>query len=108
MGRMLFRRHPFRLSAIVAVLLAGLVLAACNSDGTAESGGTAVASPIGQEEADRALRGLCEARDLAGREDVEAARNVFFDEAHQFLHELTVPLQERDAAAARDLLVAKN
>jgi len=50
---------------------------------------------------------LCQSADAARQGDARRARAVFFDHAHDPLHELAAAAQERDRGAAARLLEAK-
>lgn len=54
-----------------------------------------------------AASGLCEASAAAETDDFDAARRVFYDTAHQPLHELASEVTEVDRALAARLLEAK-
>lgn len=55
---------------------------------------------------DDAHRGVCEAAEAAAG-DVEAAEAIFFDRAHDSLHELAATLDDTDRVSAARLLEAK-
>ena len=55
----------------------------------------------------RAYAGLCLTRSAARSGDVDAARDAFFDQVHQPLHELAAETGARDRAASARLLEAK-
>ncbi len=55
----------------------------------------------------RAYAGLCNTSSAARSGDVGAARDAFFDQAHQPLHELAAETAARDRAASARLLEAK-
>jgi hypothetical protein len=83
------------------VLLTGLALtvalAACDDDGS-----SAPASRWA-----RAVAGLCASAGDARAGDVDDARDTFFDQSHDDLHELADEVADDDRAAAADLLEAK-
>jgi len=53
------------------------------------------------------VEALCEANDEAAR-DPEAARRIFFDRAHDALHDIATAAQEVDRSSAARLLEAKH
>ena len=81
-----------------STLLAITVLAAtsCTSDG----------SPSGRSPS-RVTVGLCAAATAARAGDATEARRIFFDRAHDPLHELAAAVGEQDRSAAARLLEAK-
>jgi hypothetical protein len=81
----------------VVMLLAG----AC----AGPSPGSATPAPA---ELKTALDGLCRAENLARAGDLLAARTVFEDQAHAYLHELAASAQDRARASVGRLLEAKN
>lgn len=83
----------FLVSRAVLPLSLALALAACGGS----SDGTPLAS---------AVSGLCEARDQATGGDLDAADTAFQDRSHGELHRLVERVQERDRAAAADVLEA--
>ena len=85
--------------AAVALVVA-LALVACG-DGNGEEVGDE------RDAYGTAVAGLCEAADDAGSGSAASARQVFYDEAHQALHELAAETAETDRATAAALLEAK-
>ncbi len=82
-----------RSAAYRAAILLGLALA------LAACGGSDDGTPLGS-----AVSGLCEARDEAAGGDLDAADAAFQDRSHGELHRLVERVQERDRAAAADVL----
>ena len=86
------------LAALVLVLAGWLAIAATgDNDADAPTAG-AQASP---------LPGVCDALASARSGDVEDARAVFFDDAHDGLHDLASRTAKVDRAVTADLLRAK-
>lgn len=82
----------------LGVALAVLASTACGRDDDATS-----AAPV--RSYDGLYQGLCAARASATRPD--AARQAFFDRAHQPIHELATAVAREDRAVAARLLEAK-
>jgi hypothetical protein len=82
------------------VLLAGLALtvplAACDDGSSAPASRWA-----------RAVAGLCASAGDVRAGDVDDARDTFFDQSHDDLHELADEVADDDRVAAADLLEAK-
>jgi len=90
-------RRPAITAALVG--LAALLLAGC---GPASSGdASASAAPLAD-----AAAALCTAKDEAASDPL-AARRVFYERAHDHLHELARQAQRTDRSAAARLLEAK-
>ncbi|HWL65092.1 MAG TPA: hypothetical protein VNP73_03875 [Actinomycetota bacterium] len=78
--------------------MALVLLGACSSDDTPAPGGSSVRD---------AVAALCDARDTA-RDSVGEARDIFFNESHDPLHELARTATDEEPGAAAGLLEAKN
>lgn len=95
----LVNRTTAGLLAAVALVLAGwLALSATGDNDTDTPTDGAGSSP---------LAGVCDALVAARSGDIEDARAVFFDDAHDGLHDLAARTAEVDRAATADLLRAK-
>lgn len=82
----------------LGVALAVLATAACGRDDNATSAATV-------RSYDRLYQGLCAVRASAAQPD--AARQAFFDRAHQPIHELATAVAREDRAVAARLLETK-
>jgi hypothetical protein len=86
------------LAAAVLVLAGWFVLAATGGNDSDAPAVRAAASP---------LSGVCDALAAVRSGDVDEARAVFFDNAHDGLHDLAARTAEVDRAVTADLLRAK-
>ncbi len=106
-SRLTLRRSPRSTRSIATPLLLAVVLAlgACGADGSPTSPSEARAGEGPGEEARlrAAHAGVC---DAAGA-GPDRAETIFFDRAHDALHELARALQETDRPLAARLLAAK-
>lgn len=92
-------RSTAGLLAVVVLVLAGwLAIAVTGGDGSDASTDGAEVSP---------LPGVCDALAAARSGNVEKARAVFLDDAHDGLHDLASRTAEVDRAVTADLLRAK-
>lgn len=90
-------------------IAAGLVLLTGCGESSPRSTATETSTPEADAEAVRfedAQSGVCEAA-AAAASDVEAAEAIFFDRAHDSLHELAAALGDTDRVSAARLLEAK-
>lgn len=95
MGQPLTARRLVLAAAAVLAVAAG-----CAAD-------DAPRRPAAQTRYHAALAAVCTAAADARNADVEAARQVFYDTAHQALHELAADAQRVDRPVAAHLLEAK-
>lgn len=86
-------------ASVSLVLIAGV---SCGSTDGSGSG----SSPE-EQRLISASQGLCEAIELAGEGDVDAAEDAFASDVHGFLHEFADRLSKSDRAATAELLEAK-
>ncbi len=94
----------------VAMLVAGVALAACGSSGQGAVPSTSVLPSgslgvVTQRDADAAIRGLCEVREVDAS-DRDGANALFYDRSHQELHVIAAAVEVRDPPAAGRLLQA--
>lgn len=84
------------------MVLPVLVFAGAGCASRADRPGSPVEARLRQ-----AAQGLCDAEALARSGQLEAARAMFFDRSHGFLHELAAMATDRDPQTAAALLEAK-
>lgn len=95
-------RIPALVVCLAALVGAGVVVLAMIGDDGPETPPEESGGRYG-----RAYAGLCSTRSAARSGDVAAARDAFFDQVHQPLHELAAETAARDRAASARLLEAK-
>lgn len=105
---MAFLRSRFVLTALVLVASVGIGYA-LTSGGNRDAGGDEMfGMPLAsQDNLDRAMAGLCRAQDRVAEGDLAAARTVFQNDAHLFLHSLASETLKQDREAATNMLLAK-
>jgi len=84
--------------AAMAVIVAVMAFSGADDGPTGESGAGSFAS---------ARAAVCQSADAIRQGDARRARALFFDGAHEPLHELAAATQDRDRGAAARLLEAK-
>ena len=102
------RRTRFAGAALAPASVALALAIVALLGGCGSGADTAPASGVTQPRFASAIQALCRAQGLAATADVAAARRVFSDDAHAFLHELADRVSEQDRDATARLLIAKN
>jgi hypothetical protein len=97
------------LVVVVVAAAAAFLVAQASGGGSGNTNFTSLGSfgDVTQPELDTAVQGLCEVRTDLQRGDHDAAKTVFYDKAHLFLHQLAAQVQDKDVDQATSLLVAK-
>jgi len=91
---------------LVVALVAGVAVAGGLGGGSASSN-AGLSGPVTAESLDVAVAGLCQVRSDWESGDPQAARAVFYDKAHLFLHQLAAAVEVKDRDRATSLLIAK-
>lgn len=100
----------------VKVALFAIVLGIAITTGVAVSGAldsrttptdASLGGPVTQASLSIAVGGLCEMRSDLQQQQLTAARNVFYDKSHLFLHQLAAAVESKDRTLASNLLLAK-
>jgi hypothetical protein len=94
------------LFALAVAAVAGVTAMLMNHDDGDTSRSAAARSAV-DTEFSTARDGLCAAAARARTGDAPGARSLFFERSHQPLHKLAAAAQEKDRAAAAQLLEAK-
>jgi hypothetical protein len=104
-------RSPYWAAVVIAALLAVAVGAGVAISRAIDGDTGPTASAAGEQLTARSLaiavEGLCSVRADFESGDVEAARAVFYDKSHLFLHQLAAAVEVEDRNRATSLLIAK-
>ena len=97
-------------AVLIGAVLAGYgITLALNGGGSSDGVNNVPVGSFGnitQANLDTAVEGICAVRDDFQRGNEAAAREVFYDKSHLFLHQLAAQVQDKDVQTATNLLLA--
>jgi hypothetical protein len=101
------RKLVFLAIVLVVAVAAGVAVASGLRGDSPSTDASGLSAPVTAESLDVAVQGLCEVRSDLENDDSHAARTVFYDKSHLFLHQLAAAVQVKDRDRATSLLIAK-